>query len=1114
MAKHVKISDLAKELGLESKAIIAKLKSEDLAPANLRSGMSTISVGLAETVREWVRDGKLVASPGGVAVQDKPARTTRKKKAEAHDGAGGEMHAGATDDAGEAGGAGGTQVAESVETAAADRETAAEGTGAESSASESADAGRAAVAETAATGPVVSGGAVMPAETVAAGVENRATAAPPAVEAKSAEPGKPAVKKVAPVPFTPEQAKLAGPRLVKDESPIVIERPRFGQKLPSKARTGSGTTAAPEKPGTASGTGAVVATGGAAAVKPAGGAGVALPAAGTDKPVAPGADAGVGSGAGAAAAVARAGAGGAVAPGAEAGVGSGAGAPAAPGSGSGVAIRRDRLAPDGTVRKEQQRPTVSLNNPATLPRGPIVRPPQVVPEPAKVQGPRVVRIEAPEPVPPPRPPRGPRPTDGPAYPTARPDVGRGVRTTAVDDEESESKKAAAKGRGSLSARRRGLDGRRGEAEERLKEFTEADRIARQDMLNAAAATRAGMESHLRKSETRGTHVTAKTAVQRGGAVEVEEPITPRSLSAALGVKVNDLIFRLMKKRVMATVNTTLTVDQAMELALDYGLELKVKEQPSLEEKLLREYEEKQAASKNRVPRPPVVTILGHVDHGKTSLLDRIRNANVAAGEAGGITQHIAAWTVRVGEGENAKRVTFIDTPGHQAFTSMRARGANMTDVVVLVVSAAEGVQPQTIESINHARAAEVPIVVALNKIDRPDANPEMVLGQLAANGVNPVEWGGDTEVVRCSALTGQGIPELIEILDYQSQLLELTADPTLPAKGTVIEARRDEGLGPVATVLVQEGTLKVGAYVLCGPGYGRVRSLLDDRGVMVQEAGPSTPVIVSGLSDLPSAGDVLIEVSDLEEARAIAEERATRLRQKQLASMQQRTTMADLMQSMRAGEVQTINLIIKADTQGSVETLVKSVTESNTEEVKVRVIHAAVGAITESDVELAIATKAKPTDNRVAIIGFHVVPDEAARTLAEQHHIDVKTYRVIYEIFDDLKKALSGMLAPEEREKYHGRAEIRQVFKVSRVGNIAGCMVTDGHVQRGSKVRLIRNGAVVVEDLSIESLKRLKDDVREVKQGFECGIKLAGYDDIKVGDVLEMYVKETFERTL
>jgi translation initiation factor IF-2 len=390
----------------------------------------------------------------------------------------------------------------------------------------------------------------------------------------------------------------------------------------------------------------------------------------------------------------------------------------------------------------------------------------------------------------------------------------------------------------------------------------------------------------------------------------------------------------------------------------------------------------------------------------------------------------------------------------------------------------------------------------------------MVLGQLAAAGLNPVEWGGDTEVVRVSALTGQGIPELIELLDYQSQLLELKADPTLPARGTVIEARRDDGLGPVATVLVQQGTLSVGDYVLCGPGYGRVRSLLDDKGKMIPEVGPSTPVVVSGLSELPTSGDILIGVADLDEARMIAEDRSMRQRQKTLAALQQRTTGANLIATMKAGEAQTINLIIKADTQGSIETLVKTVTDSNTEEVKVRVIHSGVGAITESDVELAMATKAKPQDNRVAIIGFHVVPDEAARAMGEQHHIDVKTYRVIYEIFDDLKKALSGMLAPEEREKYHGRAEIRQVFKVSRVGNIAGCMVIDGHIQRGSKIRLIRDGKIIVEDLTLESLKRVKDDVKEVKQGFECGMKLAGYDDIKIGDIFEAYIKETFERTL
>jgi len=502
----------------------------------------------------------------------------------------------------------------------------------------------------------------------------------------------------------------------------------------------------------------------------------------------------------------------------------------------------------------------------------------------------------------------------------------------------------------------------------------------------------------------------------------------------------------------------------------------------------------------------VVTILGHVDHGKTSLLDKIRNANVAAGEAGGITQHTAAWMVTLGDGDKAKKVTFIDTPGHQAFTSMRARGANMTDVVVLVVSAAEGVQPQTVESINHARAAGVPIVVALNKIDRPDVNEPQVLGQLAANGVNPVEWGGDTEVVRTSAVTGQGIEDLIEILHYQSELLELKADPSAPARGSVIESRMDEGLGAVATVLVQEGTLHVGDILLCGPGYGRIRSLLNDRMQPIQEAGPATPVIVSGLDVLPNAGDKFYVLDDLERVRAIATERQSRSRHEILANRTQ-VTLDNIFSQMKAGDVKTINLIIKADVQGSVETLQKTVTDANTDEVKVRVIHAAVGGITESDVELADASSA-------VIIGFHVVPDESARVMAEQRRVEIRLYRVIYEIFDDLKKALSGLLEPEIREKLHGHAEVRQVFKVSRVGNIAGCMVTDGHIQRGSKVRLSRGGIVITEDLAIETLRRMKDDVKEVKSGFECGIKLAGYDDIKIGDIMEAYIRETFQRTL
>jgi translation initiation factor IF-2 len=649
--------------------------------------------------------------------------------------------------------------------------------------------------------------------------------------------------------------------------------------------------------------------------------------------------------------------------------------------------------------------------------------------------------------------------------------------------------------------------------EKLREFTEADLIARRDALNAASATRAVFEGHLKKAVGRGTHVLAKTGVQRGEPIQIEEPITVKSLSAALGIKSNDILKRLMKQGIFATINQSLDRDTAATIALDYGIELVVEQQMTLEETFVEALNEREIDPATLQPRPPVVTILGHVDHGKTSLLDKIRSANIAAGEAGGITQHTAAWTVEVEGGDGQKkRVTFIDTPGHQAFTSMRARGAQMTDVVVLVVAAVEGVAPQTIESINHARAAKVPIVVALNKIDRPDANPDMVLGQLAAQGLNPVEWGGDTEVIRTSAVTGQGIKELIEILDYQSQLLDLKADPTGPARGTVIEARVDPGLGSVATVLVQDGTLHVGEVILSGPGYGRIRSLINDRGQQVQEAGPSTPVVVSGLSTLPSAGEKFYGVENLDLATAIAEERAELTRRADLAAKTQVTTAANLLENMRAGDIKTINLIIKADVQGSVETLAKTVTDYNTDEVKIRVIHSAVGGVTESDVELAAATK--DVNESTVIIGFHVVADESARQKAEQMKVEIRTYRVIYEIFDDMKKALSGMLEPEIREKLHGHCEVRQVFKVSKLGNIAGCFVTDGHIQRGSKIRLTRGGTIITENLSIETLKRVKDDVKEVKAGLECGIKLANYDDVKVGDILEAYVREEFQRTL
>ena len=770
-------------------------------------------------------------------------------------------------------------------------------------------------------------------------------------------------------------------------------------------------------------------------------------------------------------------------------------------------------APVDPNRAPVARPTITLSNrgsgPAVVERKAVQSAPKLlVPEPAKIQGPKVIREEKPDNLPTPRrrPTPGPGGPGGPSFTQARPATGRGVKVSEEEEgEEAKKKAAAAKGRGSLSNRRRsGLDGRRGEAMEKLRDFSEQDLKERQVRLSNAASHKAAFDSHLRKSIGRGQHAQAKTAVESGAPVQIEEPITVKSLSGALGVKSNDIISKLMRQGIFATVNQTLDADTAGAIALDFGVELQIAQEASLEEDLLREFAAREELAENLMPRPPVVTILGHVDHGKTSLLDKIRSANVAAGEAGGITQHTAAWMVQLGE----KRVTFIDTPGHQAFTAMRARGANMTDIVVLVVSAAEGVQPQTIESLNHARAAEVPIVVALNKIDRPDANPDMVLGQLNSHGLVPVEYGGDTEVVRTSAVTGQGIADLIEMLDFQAGLLDLKANPTVPARGTVIESSINPGLGPVATVLVQNGTLRVGDTLLAGPGYGRIRTLLNDRGESIQEALPSTPVVVAGLSDSPQAGDKFFDLQDdMDRARSIAGERSTHMRQTQLAQRNTATTLNNLYDQIQAGQVKTINLIIKGDVQGSVETLSKTVTDANTEEVKVRVIHAAVGPINESDVELADASGG-------VIIGFNVVPDEAARVMAEQRRVEIRTYRVIYEIFDDLKKALSGLLAPEIREKLHGHAEIRQVFKVSKIGNIAGCFVTDGHIQRGSRIRLVRGGTVVTDDIAIETLRRLKDDVKEVKAGLECGIKLAGYDDIKIGDVMEAYIRETIQRTL
>jgi translation initiation factor IF-2 len=584
------------------------------------------------------------------------------------------------------------------------------------------------------------------------------------------------------------------------------------------------------------------------------------------------------------------------------------------------------------------------------------------------------------------------------------------------------------------------------------------------------------------------------------------PITIRQLGEAMGVKSSEILKKLMAQGVMATVNQIIENEAAQVLALDFGLELIIKARESETVRLERQYKEREEAAEKTL-RAPVVTILGHVDHGKTSLLDKIRSTNVAAGEAGGITQHVGAYTVETaGSDGKTKRVTFLDTPGHQAFTAMRARGANMTDVVVLVVAADDGVMPQTVESINHAKAAGVPIVVALNKIDKPEANANKVLGQLAENGLNPAEWGGDTEVVRTSATTGQGIKELIEYLDYVATLRELKASPSLPARGAVIESFMDPNRGVVARVLVQNGTLHIGDTLVCGPAWGRVRSLTDDKGRQIEEAGPSSPVEAIGLDVVPGSGDKFYAMDDANEARDIAADRKMTDRQGEIAQ-RMKVTLENLYETIQKGAIKELRVILKGDVQGSVDVLKQLLTEELSKEVKVRLLHAAVGGISESDVLLAEASDA-------IIIGFSVLPDESARKMAEDLGVEIRLYRIIYEITDDIRKALGGMLAPTKQDQVLGHAEIRQVIKVSRVGNIAGCMVLDGVLQRGNKFRLSRDGTVVADNLMLDSLKRIKEDVKEVRGGLECGLKITGYDDIKIGDRLEAYKTVDVARTL
>ncbi len=600
-----------------------------------------------------------------------------------------------------------------------------------------------------------------------------------------------------------------------------------------------------------------------------------------------------------------------------------------------------------------------------------------------------------------------------------------------------------------------------------------------------------------RSETNGSTFVAPTeAVSQE--VHVPETITVADLAHKMSVKASEVVKQLMKLGQMVTINQSLDQETAMILVEEMGHKAFA---AKLDDPEAFTAEEEAASTAVQLPRAPVVTVMGHVDHGKTSLLDYIRSRRVAAGEAGGITQHIGAYHVQTPRG----MITFLDTPGHAAFTAMRARGAKATDIVILVVAADDGVMPQTKEAIAHAKAAGVPIVVAMNKIDKPDANLERLKSELVAEQVVPEDFGGDSPFVPVSAKTGQGIDTLLEQVLLQAEVLELNAPREAMAKGLVIEAQLDKGRGPVATVLIQSGTLKRGDVVLAGSSYGRVRAMLDEDGKTITEAGPSIPVEIQGLTEVPQAGDEFMVLSDERRAREIATFRQGKYRDVKLAR-QQAAKLENVFDTVGPGAAQTLSLIVKADVQGSQEALAQSLVKLSTDEVKVQVVHAAVGGISESDINLAIASKA-------VIIGFNVRADANARKLAEGNGVDIRYYNIIYDAVDEMKAAMTGMLAPEQKEEVIGTAEIRTVFVASKIGTVAGSMVTAGHVTRNARFRLLRDNVVVYTG-EIESLKRLKDDVREVKEGFECGIKLKNYNDIVAGDLLEFFEVKEVARTL
>ncbi|MDO4732764.1 MAG: translation initiation factor IF-2, partial [Bacillota bacterium] len=619
---------------------------------------------------------------------------------------------------------------------------------------------------------------------------------------------------------------------------------------------------------------------------------------------------------------------------------------------------------------------------------------------------------------------------------------------------------------------------------------------------------AAEESRLSKNKFNAKPGKGKNAKNQKKEVKVTmPPVTPKKitigetvvlgeLAKTMGKTAGEVIKKLFTMGIMATINQELDADTAILLADEFGVTVEVKADRAAE--IMEDIVDNEA---EMIERPPVVTIMGHVDHGKTSLLDAIRHTNVVSGEAGGITQHIGAYQVEI----NGKKITFLDTPGHEAFTAMRARGAQMTDIAVIVVAADDGVMPQTIEAINHSKAAGVPIIIAINKMDKPSANPDRVKQELTEYGLVGEEWGGDTIMVPVSAKARQNIEGLLEMILLVAEVGELKANPNRQARGAIVEAKLDKNRGPVATLLVQKGTLNAGDNILAGAVFGKVRAMHDDKGRKVRTAGPSTPVEVLGFSEVPPAGEIFMVVKDERDARLVAAKQQAKKREEELHKSS-RVSLDDLFKQIEEGDIKDLNIVVKADVQGSVEALTQSLLKLSTGEVRVNVIHSGVGGVSESDVMLAAASNA-------IIIGFNVIAPPAARAAAEAEKLDIRLYRVIYDCLEDVKKAMSGLLAPEYREQIVGNVEVRTTFKVPKVGTIAGCYVTNGKINRNAQVRVIRDNVVIAED-KISSLKRFKDDAKEVVQGYECGIGLENFNDLKEGDVFEVFVMEEIAREL